>query len=131
MSFPVLNEQIVTALTTVSTDGKVVPWFKFPRAGEIKSVYACAQTGVTGTTNTYAKISVLNGGTAGTSTAVVASVGGASVTWTAATGKKMTISGDGTFSSDQWAMLKYNEAGTVALDEIAVVAHVVLGIAAL
>lgn len=64
-------------------------------------------------------VSLLDGGAAGTGTTAMASVGGASVDWTANTAAAMTVTADAVDGSD-WVMVKYDETGTVAPGHVSV-----------
>lgn len=112
---------------------KNVPLFKVP-SGETYTIEACdicPDTTVAAATDNYYQASLMNGGTAGTGTTVISGTAGGTVGWTANTPKTPAItSGSGDLTEGQWAVLKYDETGTVAPGIITVSLTVVVGIGA-
>ena len=120
-----LSPTIIATNTDLSAD-TVIPMCKFPIAYTVTDTFAIAQNALTGNTTDFATIKINNGKTTGnqtTSTSIT--IGGASVSWVAYTGK--TSSRNYTFSANHWANTRNSEDGTVALGTFTTVLWAVAG----
>jgi hypothetical protein len=134
MAFAAINEEIVTYQSPEPAADRTTPWFKFPRAGTVKNLYLASSGGVATANTTVAFApSLLNGGTAGTSTLTVATFGSIATPYiqTAALGYSATFDNTALkdFTEGQWAVVREDVTGAPTTGVVSVSAHVVLGTA--
>lgn len=132
MAFNATNELIIPYTVDVAAATRTTPWFKFPRSGTIKNAYFASSAGVaTANTTTAMALSILNGGSAGTSTLTVATFGSAATPYVQTAALGYTATWDTTtlkdFSEGQWAVVREIIVGAPSAGVVTVCAHVVLG----
>lgn len=94
-------------------DGKV-PLFKAPAVGAtIIRAYAIPDATFDADGSNHYAVKLLDGGQDGVGTDVMASVGGASVDWTALTAKPLAVT-QASVDGGDWIVVHYDETGTVA-----------------
>lgn len=105
-----------------TTDAAIPIWCVPSEVSKVEILRAWVVPHITlaaGTANYY-QVGLVNGGTAGDGTAVMAAqiggtaAGGTAPGWTVATLYPLTIGGDGTLTAGQWLVVDYDETGTVA-----------------
>ena len=107
-----LSPAIIATNTDLSAD-TLIEMCKFPIVHTVTDTFAIAQNALTGNTTDFATIKLINGKTTGNqTTATSITIGGASVSWVAYTGK--TSSRNYTFSANHWMVTRNSEDGTVA-----------------
>lgn len=120
MSISGYNTKIFTTTFPDQAGDDVIPGFRAPAVGAtiLRAVIIPDATFDADGSNHYT-VSLIDGGADGTGTTAMASVGGASVDFTADTEAEMTITNDSVDGSD-WIHVKYDETGTVAPGNITV-----------
>jgi hypothetical protein len=95
--------------------------FRAPFGGAtITGAWAVSSTVLAASTADYFSITLLNGGTVGTATAAIGTVGG-TTGWAAATAQAFTLNATADeLTEGQYLMAKYDETGTVAVADIQV-----------
>ena len=118
----------VTVLNSSTSADYTIPAFRAPYGGAtLKAVYAMASTTLNASTADFFNITLLNGGTVGTATAAIGTVGG-TAGWTAATAKEFTLNTSADeLASGEYLMAKYDETGTVAVADVTVIVEWVHG----
>ncbi len=121
------NSHIVTVNSPTSAD-YTIPVFRAPFGGAtIKGAWAVASTTLAGSTADYFDVKLLNGGTVGTATTAVGTVGG-TAGWPAQTAKAFSFNTDlDELTEGQYLMAKYDETGTVAVADVTVIVEWVHG----
>ena len=132
MAFLSNNEQLITWQSPEPAADRTTPWFKFSRAGTIKAAYLASSGGVaTANTTTAFAPSLLNGGTAGTSTLTVATFGSVATPYIQTAKQQYQATFDTTtlkdFTEGQWAVVREDVTGSPTTGLVALCAHVVLG----
>ena len=132
MAFAAINEEIVGWQSPEPAADRTTPWFKFPRAGTIKNAYLGSSGGVATANTTVAFApSLLNGGTAGTSTLTVATFGSIATPYvqTASLGYTATwdTSSNKDFTEGQWVVVREDVTGAPTTGVVSINAHVVFG----
>ena len=114
---------IIVAIRTSQTATDTAPVCKFPIIHTMTDSFVNASTTfTTNTSTTHARIRLYDGATTGTGTATVITISSA---WVADTQKANTT--NYTFAANDWAMLRYCEAGTVELNQWGFVLWAVAG----
>jgi hypothetical protein len=135
------NEKIQTisvqAANPAGATVRNIPWFKAPRALTIKAAFATSESGLlTATPLTQAlAMAILNGGTAGTGTATIATFGTSlsAFSWTARQGYSATLPADGSTTSlqdlaaNQWLVAQHSEIGSSSAGVLTICVHHVEG----
>ncbi len=99
-------------------DDEVVIW-RAPAACEIVGAYATTANDVAASTANYFNVSLVNGGTAGSGTAAIATVVGGTAGWTGLSPKSFTI-GNGTLAAGQVVKANYDETGTGTFGQVTI-----------
>ena len=115
MSFPYMNPQSFTFTLADQAGDTNIPLFKMPYAGRLRSPVWIARRGGTlpGNTTSHLKVSMMNGGTAGTSTTFIGARGGSAVLWGVTTVYSVAITASA-FLVNQWIKVRLNETGTIS-----------------
>lgn len=119
---------MVTTLNSSTSADYTIPVLRAPFGGAtLKAVYAMSSTTLNASTADFFNVTLLNGGSTGTATTAIGTVGG-TTGWTAATSKTFTLNTDADeLSSGEWLMVKYDETGTVAVADVTVIVEYVNG----
>ena len=114
------NTHFTTIVFVDQAGDDVIHGFRAPEVGAtvLRAVIIPNATFNADGSNHYT-VTLIDGGATGTGTTTMATVGGASVDFTADTEAEMTISADAVDGSD-WIHAKYIETGTVAPGDITV-----------
>ena len=115
MGFSYMNPVSFTVILTDQTADANLPLFKMPYAGRLRSPVWIARRGGTlpGNTTSHLKVSMMNGGTAGTSTTFIGARGGSAVLWGVTTVYSVAITASA-FLVNQWIKVRLNETGTIS-----------------
>lgn len=117
----------VTALITGDIADETYQMWVAPQACEVISCYAAIGATITLGAGTALQITLQNGGTVGTATTAIGTIGGGTtVQWTADTIKAGTL-GVATLAAGEALTFKYDETGTVNPAWVNVVANVRFG----
>lgn len=100
------------AIDTDAGADQVFPLFRATRTCTIKSAYAVMTDAVAANATNWVKLSLMNGGTAGTATTAISGTAGGTAGWTALAPTAMAPS-DGVLETGEVVVLKYDENGTV------------------
>lgn len=104
---------INVAIDTDPTDNdQVFPLFRAPVACEIREAYVAMTDAVAAHGTNWVKLSLMNGGAAGTATTAISSVAGGTAGWSALLPVALTMSRD-RLAAGEVLVLKYDENGTV------------------
>lgn len=114
-----INEHIQSfqyAAFNQATVTRNIPWFKAPRALNIKAGYATTESGMATANSTQSlSLALLNGGTVGTATATIGTFGTVATpyTWTARQGYQATFdtSSNKDLAEGAWLVAQINEVG--------------------
>lgn len=123
------REIIPVSVSYDPTADEVYPLFVAPMACEIKSAYAIVVNDVAANTADYFSLSLLNGGTAGSGTAVLAAAIGGTPGWTGLLPVAFTMA-QGTLAAGELVTLKYDEEGTATFTQMTVQLEVIYGLGA-
>jgi hypothetical protein len=124
---------IAVSIGDPGADRDINIW-RAPCACEILSAYVVDNVGLPAGTANYVEVGLVNGGTAGSGTAVIAAqvggtaAGGTAPAWTVNVPKTLTIA-EGTLKEGQWVQVNYDETGTAA-QNLVVMLNVVYGVGA-
>ena len=115
MGFSYMNPVSFTVILTDQTADANLPLFKMPYAGRLRSPVWIARRGGTlpGNTTSHLKVSMMNGGTAGTSTTFIGARGGSAVLWGVTTVYSIAITSS-VFLVNEWIKVRLNEEGTIS-----------------
>ena len=95
----------------------------------IEDCYVVSQLDVAADGTAYFSVNLLNGGVAGTGTAVLSGTAGGTLGWALNVAKQVApIAGSAKLTAGQWLVLKYDENGSVAPGDISVIVDYVDGI---
>lgn len=127
-----LNQRLVATIIIADPgqDGRL-PVLKVPddHTFTIESAKVVPDRTTAASTANYYEVSLENGGAAGTAQTVIGGTAGGTPGWTAATPESITItSGSGDLTEGQYLVVNYQETGTVAPGNIAVIVEYVDGI---
>ena len=123
MAFSGLTPKLVRIASDTSATG-VVPGVKFPTVHTMTDSFYITQGALTtNTSTTHLRFRIFNGKTTGNQTTATAGLNSAvRVAMT-----QQTLGTNYTFSANHWIVVRYSEAGTVAVGPWAVVAYCVDG----
>jgi hypothetical protein len=121
------NKNITVLKSSTSAD-YTIPALRAPFGGAtITGVWAVSSTTLAASTSDYFNITLLNGGTVGTATAAIGTVGG-TTGWTAAAAQAFSLNtAADELTEGQYLMAKYDETGTVAVADVTVIVEWVHG----
>ena len=122
-------ETVVTVFTyDPGADDKLPVWIA-PKKCEIKSAKAVVANDVAASTANYFTVGLVNGGSDGSGTAVLAAAIGGTAGWTGLDPKDFTMS-EGTLDEGDVVVWDYDETGTGTFGVLAVQLNVVYGLGA-
>ena len=106
---------IPVAVDTDPGADQVVPLFRAPVPCTVLSAYAFMTDAVAANGSNWIKLSLMNGGTAGTGTTSISGTAGGTAGWSALAAVAMTPTADAAqLETGEVVVLKYDENGTVA-----------------
>ena len=135
MAFRAINEEIVVInfdTAPAAAQARDVPFFKAPRAMTITYAYAALNTNIgTANTTSFYALSLLNGGTVGTSTLTMCTFGSAATpyTWTLSQGYTGTwgTTSRKDLASGEWVLVREECTSTIDTGLATVCVHAVHG----
>lgn len=108
-----------------AADDEMVIW-RVPATCEIIGAYATTANDVAASTANYFSVSLVNGGTAGSGTASIATGVGGTAGWTGLSPKSFTIS-NGTVTAGQVVKANYDETGTGTFAQVTIQLDYLIG----
>jgi hypothetical protein len=121
------NKNVILLNSSTSADWTLAA-FRAPFGGAtITGAWAVSSTVLAASTSDYFNLVLLNGGTVGTATAAIGTVGG-TTGWAAQTAQAFTLNAAADeLTEGQYLMAKYDETGTVAVADVQVIVEWVHG----
>lgn len=119
------NTQVTTVqVPDPAADANVLALVAPAAGARVLAAYAFTQTAVIADVTNYITASLLDGGADGTGTTVVATGGGASVSWAANGAKALTVTAaNAGLDAGDHLLFKYDENGVVAPGVVGVIVH--------
>lgn len=122
-------ETVTVAYTYDPGADERLPLWQAPKACEILSATATVVNDVAASTSDYFSVALINGGSAGDGTAVLAAAIGGTPGWTGLKPKAFTLS-EGTLAKGDVVEVDYDETGTATFGVLVVQLNVVYGLGA-